>query len=161
MAHSETPPPARLPIQHELSDANASPIIKFAIFLIAVVVVVAGLMVVFFNFMEAREAREKTVRYPLAAGVARPLPPVPRLQTYPFGDVKELRQQQDRYIEQYEWVDKDSGIVRIPVERAMEVLAERGLPHREPPPPASGAAGGALPTGAASGEPPVTPAPPR
>ena len=161
MAHSETPPPAKLPIEHELSDANASPIIKFSIFLIAVVIVVAGLMVVFFNFMEAREAREKAGRYPLAAGIARPLPPTPRLQTYPFGDIKTLRQEQNQYIERYEWIDKGSGVVRIPVERAMEVLAERGLPHRETPPPVSGAAGAALPTGAASGEPPVTPAPPQ
>jgi hypothetical protein len=159
MEHSETPPPAHLPIEHELSDASASPVVKFLVFLMLGTVVVAGLMVLFFNFLEAREAREKTARYPLAAGVARPLPPVPRLQTYPFGDIKDLRQEQDRYIEHYEWVDKSSGIVRIPVERAMEVLAERGLPHRETPPPTSGAAGAALPTGAASGEPPVTPAP--
>jgi DNA-binding GntR family transcriptional regulator len=31
----------------------------------------------------------------------------------------------------YGWVDRDAGIVRIPIERAIEILAERGLPTRD------------------------------
>jgi len=33
-------------------------------------------------------------------------------------------------LEGYQWLDEDAGVVRIPIERAMELLAERGLPSR-------------------------------
>ena len=33
----------------------------------------------------------------------------------------------------YHWVDEDSGIVQIPIERAMSLLAQRGLPARSQP----------------------------
>ena len=60
----------------------------------------------------------------------RVLPPEPRLQV----DEKRTLQQQ-RAIDQvtvteYAWVDKGSGVVRIPVERAVDLIAERGLPSR-------------------------------
>jgi hypothetical protein len=44
----------------------------------------------------------------------------------------------------YGWVDKQQGVVRIPVERAMEMVVERGVPGRQPgdssPPPLKPAA---------------------
>ena len=130
----DEPLPRPMAVGHETSDAQARPIVQFLAFLAALSLVVAGLMVVFYNYLESREAREKTARYPLAAGRARPLPPPPRLQTYPFDDIKDLRRSEARYIERYEWVDQNNGIVRIPIERAMDLVAERGLPHRAEPP---------------------------
>jgi hypothetical protein len=99
-----------------------------------VTIVTAGLVVLFYNSLERREATEKTARYPLAAGQRRPLPPAPRLQTYPFDDIKELRRSELPRLERYEWVDKNTGVVRIPIERAIDLIAERGLPHRAPAP---------------------------
>jgi hypothetical protein len=130
---------------HELTDAQAAPVLKFLLFLGVVTVAVAALVVIFYNYLESREAREKTARYPMAAGAARPLPPPPRLQTFPFQDVKELRQEERRLLEQYEWVDKKAGVVRIPIERAIDVLAARGLPYRQGGPGAQAPAGGAAP----------------
>jgi hypothetical protein len=94
-------------------------------------------MVWFHGYLERREALEKTARYPLAAGRQRPLPPPPRLQTYPFDDIKDMRADQRRLLDRYEWVDRRNGIVRIPVERAMDLIAERGLPHRATAPAAT------------------------
>jgi hypothetical protein len=124
------PLPAPSAVGHETSDAQAGPIIRFLIFLAVLTIATAGLMVVFHHYLENREAKENPGRYPLAAGRERPLPPPPRLQTYPFDDVKELRRSEARYIHRYEWVDQNSGVVRIPIERAMDLIAERGLPHR-------------------------------
>ena len=117
---------------HELTDAQARPILKFIAFVAGITIGVAALVVVFYNYLESREAIEKTARYPMAAGTARPLPPPPRLQTYPFQDIKDLRQEERRLLESYEWVDKSNGVVRIPIDRAIEVLAEKGLPYRQP-----------------------------
>lgn len=116
---------------HELTDAESGPVLKFLAFLAIVTIGVAAIVVVFYNYLESREAREKPARYPMAAGSARPLPPPPRLQTYPFQDVKDLRQEERRLLETYEWVDRNAGVVRIPIERAIEVLAEKGLPYRQ------------------------------
>jgi hypothetical protein len=79
-----------------------------------------------YRYLDQREAREKAGRYPLAAGLARPLPPPPRLQNYPFYDLKAFRGDENRVLEHYGWVDKNAGVVRIPVERAIDVLGGEG-----------------------------------
>ena len=117
-------------VGHETADADIGPLIKFAIFMALTTVVCAAICVGLYKYLDQREAREKAGRYPLAAGLARPLPPPPRLQNYPFYDLKALRGDENRVLEHYGWVDKNAGVVRIPVERAIDVLAEKGLPYR-------------------------------
>lgn len=52
------------------------------------------------------------------------LPPEPRLQTSPEEDLRELRLEEDEYLNGYGWVDRGAGVARVPIERAMEMLAE-------------------------------------
>ena len=40
-------------------------------------------------------------------------------------------QAEEAALNSYGWVDKDAGIVKIPVDRAMEILAKKGLPARK------------------------------
>ena len=82
---------------HEETDAEIGPLVRSAIFLTLLTLVTAALTVGFYKYLDAREEREKAPRYPLAAGVTRPLPPLPRLQTYAFDDVKGLRRLIDSY----------------------------------------------------------------
>ena len=117
-------------VGHEETDAEVGPLVRFAIFLTVITLVAAALTVGFYKYLDAREQVEKAPRYPLAVGVDRPLPPAPRLQTYPFDAVKGYRQQEARLLDHYAWVDKNAGTVRIPVDRAIELLAAKGLPHR-------------------------------
>lgn len=117
-------------VGHETTDAEVGLVVKFAIFLTVVSLIVAVLMVGFHKYLDAREQAAKAPRHPMAAGQVRPLPPPPRLQSSPFTDLTEFRQEENRLLNRYGWVDRNAGIVRIPVERAIEVLAERGLPHR-------------------------------
>lgn len=44
--------------------------------------------------------------------------------------LKRLRDREDAALGRYGWVDREAGIVRIPIERAMDLLLERGLPTR-------------------------------
>lgn len=39
-------------------------------------------------------------------------------------------QSQQNLLNTYGWVDKQNGIVRLPIDRAMELLLQRGLPVR-------------------------------
>ena len=157
--HAHGRPVTTPPLNHELSDADPSPILKFLAFLVVTTAVIAALVVFFYNYLERREAGEKTARYPMSlTGGERPLPPLPRLQNYPFQDIKELRQNDKPLLSTYEWIDRNAGTVRIPVDRAMDLLAERGLPYRKPgeasatpPAPAPGAQPSGSPAGAGQG----------
>jgi hypothetical protein len=71
-----------------------------------------------------------TRTYPLAVGQSQD-PPSPRLQNQPFRDVFELKTTQRGTLNSYGWVDKANGVVHIPIERAMQITLERGLPVRD------------------------------
>jgi hypothetical protein len=63
-------------------------------------------------------------------------PPEPRLQAHPARDMRELRADQEKIMHQYALIDPDKGIVRIPVDRAMDLVTQRGLPPAAAAPPA-------------------------
>jgi hypothetical protein len=55
--------------------------------------------------------------------------PTPRLQTDDGNqDVADLHQREDLLLNNYSWADQSQGKVRIPIDRAMELIAQRGLP---------------------------------
>lgn len=127
LEYGPTPPDA----QHEHTDIEPSVLTKFAIWLAISVVISAGIVYGTFWFFEGQEEAlnraEQT--YPLAAGQVKE-PPTPRLQTQPFKDVYLLRQAEQAKLTTYGWIDKSSGVVRLPIDRAMELTLQRGLPTR-------------------------------
>jgi hypothetical protein len=54
--------------------------------------------------------------------------PQPRLEENERTQLRSFIEDQDRKLATYDWVDKDRGSVRIPIDRAMELIAQRGLP---------------------------------
>ena len=60
----------------------------------------------------------------------RSLPPEPRLQITAPEDLKHYHSEQDAILKSYGWVDRDAGTVRIPIDRAMEILLQKGYPVR-------------------------------
>ena len=58
--------------------------------------------------------------------------PEPRLQVQPDSDLEEYLRGQRKRLGSIGWVDRDAGVVHIPVERAAERLLERGFPVRAP-----------------------------
>jgi hypothetical protein len=116
-------------VDHETSDVNIRAIFGFAIGLTVTTIVVAFAVWVLFQYFNAREARTVFVEYPLASQESR-VPPEPRLQTNPREDLGNLRAREDQALTSYGWVDKNAGVVRIPIDRAMQLIVERGLPTR-------------------------------
>jgi hypothetical protein len=47
-------------------------------------------------------------------------------------DVADLHAREDLLLDNYSWVDESTGKARIPIERAMELIAQRGLPVAKP-----------------------------
>jgi hypothetical protein len=55
--------------------------------------------------------------------------PTPRLQTDDgYQEIADLHAREDLLLENYTWADQSKGKVRIPIERAMELIAQQGLP---------------------------------
>jgi hypothetical protein len=118
----------------ETRDVAFRPIIAAGIGLLVLLVGSVVLMRLVFGYFATREARLSPPANPLAKSFARQVPPEPRLQPDPLKDLLDMHAEEDAVLNSYGWVDRKSGIVRIPINRAMELLAQRGLPSR----PASG-----------------------
>lgn len=84
---------------------------------------------------------------PLASSYGRTEPPAPRLQVDPALDIFEHRKAEQQVLTSYGWVDQQSGVVRIPIERAMGLLVERGIKAPVAAPAQAGAAAGDVAAG--------------
>jgi hypothetical protein len=109
---------------YETQDAKPRPLIYFTLSM----AVLLGL--------SALAAQQAFVRFRPNASVppfanVRPLPPPPRLQATPFADIEQYQRSQHQILNSYGWVDRQQGIVRIPIDRAMQLLLQRGLPVRQ------------------------------
>lgn len=54
-------------------------------------------------------------------------PPAPRLQIDPAADLARFRAEEDKKLNTYYWIDKQKGIVHIPIAQAMKELAAKGI----------------------------------
>lgn len=120
-------------MSHETSDANLSGVVGFAAGLIVVGIVVGAIVWSLLSYFTREAARPVPAEFPLATTALRRLPPEPRLQTDPRDDLAHLRDAEARVLASYGWIDRNAGIVRIPIEQAMKLVAERGLPSRPAP----------------------------
>lgn len=114
----------------EHSDVDIRAVFGFGMGLVATGAVIAVAVWLLFGFLARRDARGNTREYPLATAEETRLPPEPRLQTNPREDLREMRAQEDQILRSYQWVDRSAGVVRIPIDRAMRLTLERGLPAR-------------------------------
>jgi hypothetical protein len=127
LEYGPNPPGAK----YEHTDIDVNVGYKFALWLAVAMVISAGIVYGTFWFFEGQERRSDALvqKYPLAVGQHKE-PPAPNLQKQPFKDVYELRLGEAAKLGSYGWVDKDGGIARIPIDRAMDVMLERGFPAR-------------------------------
>ncbi len=100
-----------------------------------VFLLVIGIFRYFYNTDKTGEA--------LRQGV---IPPEPRIEVAPYEQLQQLKIREDHILTSYAWVDKNAGTVRVPIDRAIDLLAAKGLPShnylddilagRKPPAPA-------------------------
>jgi hypothetical protein len=128
--HSAQPSADNPAVHHETSDVNIRGIFGFAVGLVIVALVVHFVVWLMFVYFGAREARSTPRQFPLAAAQGQRVPPEPRLQTNPRQDLIDMRTGEDAILDTYSWVDKNQGVVRIPIEEAMKLTVQRGLPTR-------------------------------
>jgi hypothetical protein len=84
------------------------------------------------------------LRYPVTQlhGAVPPTPLVetrqfeimPTIPTHVAGSLEVIYEDQIEALHTYGWIDEQQGVVRLPIERAKDLLLEQGLPVRDQPP---------------------------
>ena len=133
--HTQTEQHGSHGVGHERSDVNVLVLTRFGIGLL--LGIIASLFIVWFvfdYFLSREAARVPRPTHRLDVNASR-LPPEPRLQVAPSEDLAEMRAAEDRILNTYAWLDRSRGELRIPIERAMQLVAREGLPSRQTPGP--------------------------
>ena len=122
------PDPATVRLGHETRDISPRGVAWFAVALVVSAVIVhlaiAGLYKLFKHSHLSPDAPSRIALHP------HMIAPAPQLQTAPTIDLQKFRAAEEAKLNSYGWVDKSAGVVRIPVGRAMDLIAQRGLPTR-------------------------------
>ncbi len=112
---------------HERKDVDVTSLITiaFLLFLSCVIIffVVWGMM----HYFKLHEPAKTAGQANLPVTTAEEFPK-PRVQVKGAVDLAKLRAAEDANLDSYGWIDRNSGTVRIPIDRAMQLLLERGLP---------------------------------
>ena len=106
---------------HELSDVAVRLPLWGAVGVAAMVGIAFVICLLAFRVFVAREAPRAVENFP----------PLPRLQIEPTEELRQLRQEEDRKLSTYGWADRESGKVRVPIDRAIELQLQRGFPVRK------------------------------
>jgi hypothetical protein len=124
----------------ERKDISAAGILYFLAGLAAAAILIHILLAGLYDILDKRDkANQPTVNPLVNAPVdTRKIPvgypqqafPSPRLETDERNQLDEVRRAEEEKLNSYGWVDQKAGTVRIPIERAMDLVAERGLPVR-------------------------------
>lgn len=136
----------------EPDDVHIGAIVKFIIALTVVTVVVHAFVWMLMGRITATMDEQQVILYPLAREQGERLPPEPRLQTQPKQDLADSRERDRLQLEGYTWVDKSTGTVRLPIERAMKSVIDHGLPVRPASPAAAATVAETATPGQAIGE---------
>ncbi len=134
----------------ERQDLQVSGILYFLLGLgVVMLLCILGLRGLFV-FLDDRERALQPPVNPLATNVpadTRHIPkdyeekafPDPLLEKDEHTKIDDLRSKEEKTLYSYGWVDEKAGTVHIPIERAMDLIVQRGLPVR-----GQGAAGAAV-----------------
>lgn len=119
-------------VRFEPVDVDAPKVLYTGIGVVVGMLVITLLVLPFYSYLESYRARHAQT-LPSSAGRTQ-IPPEPRLQQNPRGDLDSFRRYEDGRLNSYHWVDRSKGAVSIPIERAMQLTLDRGIPPRPAPP---------------------------
>src|ERR1700680_857040 len=130
-------------VDFEREDLAPKPIVIFLIALAVGCVLVALVLRGMDSYLDSHENHHQPVQSPLVqrntadTRVVSPGDitkfPQPRLETNERLEINDFREQEEKTLNSYGWVDQQAGVMHIPIDRAMQLVAQRGLPTRAQP----------------------------
>jgi hypothetical protein len=107
---------------HEQSEVSVRLIVVSLAFLAVATLVVLLLVVGIFRYFYDTNGTAEATR------LAQPVvPPEPRIEVAPYEQLQQLRAKEDHVLSTYAFVDKSSGTVRVPIDKAIDLLANKGV----------------------------------
>lgn len=131
-------------VHHEDRDIRVKPIYWFVVIFIVFTAVSYLALGFLFQFFKKLEQGQQPAPLTMVRGAKPEVAPEPRLQPFgaygqqgaqgtPEADMKKMREEENRDLTSYGWVDQQKGIVRIPIAQAIDMTAQQGLPVRQIP----------------------------
>jgi hypothetical protein len=119
--------------RHESQEPNLRGLMTAGLIMAAAIVVAVGVCLGLVGLFGGSQApRARTQHNPM---------PEPHLQPHPLGDRARYEQGQHAKLTEYAWIDRPAGIVRIPIARAMRILAKQHGPAGAPAPASAAGSG--------------------
>ncbi len=119
---------------YETRDANAKWVLRIVLSLFVFGLAVHGIIAGFLVLLKGTTPPTDRWRSDRPASRPGSVPqPFPVLQVSPPQDLQAFRARESAELESYGWINRTSGIVRIPIERAMDLVLKEGLPVRSGP----------------------------
>jgi hypothetical protein len=110
---------------YETTDAHAKPLIVFAVVLTVFTLSCFAGGFVTFKVLEYWRSSTDPGKHPMAA--ARQLPEgMPKLQILEAKDLAAFRKTENEKLSTYGWVSRETGKVRVPIEKAMSLVLKKG-----------------------------------
>jgi hypothetical protein len=145
-------------LNHEPTDIPLTGTTRAALVTMAIIGAVMVAMYGAWGLFEWRMRQVDQPAPPLAEkDFGRRMPATPRIQSTPVDDLARYRAGQAAKLSNYGWVDRNAGTVRIPIDRAIELLAQRTATIADPK--AAAAPAAAPSTAPADPAAPATPPP--
>jgi hypothetical protein len=131
-------PNGKMNPRHETAEVRTRYLLMFGMGVVALVVIGMLVSAAAFRFFVTHQSLG-----PPASPFenVRTLPPQPRLQIDAPEVLKRYREAQDQILDSYGWIDRQAGTVRIPIDRAIDLLLAQGLPARSSAEEGSGSGG--------------------
>jgi len=134
MAEIESPPVHRVhpDVRYENTDVSSRNVVLLGAGILVGAWLFVWLLYYFFAFLV--HYRTEAGPPPAVRAQGRTLlPPEPRIQESPRVDLQELRASEEGQLQHYGWVDRAHGIVSLPIDRAIALTAQRGIPPLKSP----------------------------
>src|SRR5271170_4293634 len=108
---------------HEESEVSVRLIVVSLGFLAIFTFIICLLVVGIFRYFHSYYGTDEAIK------LSQPvIPPQPRIEVAPYEELQQLRAREDHILNSYAWVDQKTGTVRVPIDRAIDLLAAKGLP---------------------------------
>ena len=127
LPQAEPPKRGSSRVGHEGTDLSLGPIFGFGVGLIVAAVAIYLLLGWLMSLFVADSKRSEALRPPLYKDERGQFPP-PNTPYDPKAYLAEFRARERKALTTYGWVDREKGIAHVPIDRALDILAERGLP---------------------------------
>jgi hypothetical protein len=112
---------------HERKDVDVSALFTIAFLLLLSCIAIFIVVTLMMRYLKAHEPAVTAGQANIPTTRLKEFPR-PRLEVKPGASLTELRAAEDVDLNSYGWIDRNAGKVRIPINRAMQLLLDRGLP---------------------------------